>query len=206
MPHTPGDSAARSRIDLPCSPERAHIRPPPEAESEEDPMNGGIRDVSRELLALGRMSMAALRAKYRDAFGEETTSHNAPHLRKKIAWRIQELAQGGVTERAQARIKAIQETAPLRERPPARAAATTAADAAEAVERVARDPALPAVGSVLRKEHRGATHEVTVAAGGFVYRGKTYTSLSTIAKAITGTTWNGRLFFGLTSRKRKEAA
>jgi hypothetical protein len=169
-------------------------------------MNGGFRDVSRELAALGRMTMAELRAKYREAFGEATTSRNAPYLRKKIAWRLQEVTQGGVTERARARIAAIQESAPLRERPPARAVVATAADVAQAVERVARDPALPAIGSVLRKEYRGRVHEVTVAQGGFVYCGKTYGSLSTIAKAITGTTWNGRLFFGLTSRKRKEAA
>lgn len=169
-------------------------------------MNGGVRDVTRELLALGRMTMSELRAKYREALGEETTSRNAPYMRKKIAWRIQELAQGGVSERAQARIKAIQQTAPLRERPPAPTAAASTAVAVEAVERVARDPALPAIGTVLRKEHRGQVHEVTVAQGGFVYRGKTYSSLSAIAKAITGTSWNGRLFFGLISRRRKEAA
>lgn len=169
-------------------------------------MNGGLRDVTSQIRALGRMTMAELRAKYREALGEPTTSHNAAYLRKKIAWRIQEVAEGGVSERAQARIRAIQETAPLRERPPARAPAATVADAAKAVERVARDPALPAIGSVLRKEHRGEVHEVTVTQGGFVYQGQTYTSLSTIAKVITGTTWNGRLFFGLTSRKRKEAA
>ncbi len=205
MPHTGGD-AARSRIDLPCSPDRALIRPPSEAEGEQDPMNGGVRDVTRELLALGRMTMSELRAKYREALGEETASRNAPYMRKKIAWRIQELAQGGVSERAQARIKAIQQTAPLRERPPAPRAASTTAAVVEAVERVARDPALPAIGTVLRKEHRGQVHEVTVAQGGFVYRGKTYSSLSAIAKAITGTSWNGRLFFGLISRRRKEAA
>ena len=169
-------------------------------------MSGGLHDMTREIAALGRMTMPELRAKYREAFGEPTTSHNAAYMRKKIAWRIQELAHGGLSVRAKARVKALQEKAPLRERPPAGSAAVTTADAVEAVERVARDPALPAVGSVLRREQGGEVHEVTVAQGGFVYRGKTYTSLSTIAKAITGTTWNGRLFFGLTSRKRKEAA
>jgi hypothetical protein len=47
---------------------------------------------------------------------------------------------------------------------------------------------------------------VLVTADGFRYQGTTYPSLSTIAKVITGTTWNGRLFFGLTTRKKKEAA
>jgi hypothetical protein len=169
-------------------------------------MNGGLRDVTREISALGRMNMPDLRAKYREAFGEPTTSHNAAYLRKKIAWRLQELAEGGLSERAHGRIKEIQETAPLRERPPVRRPSVTTADVAQAVERVARDPALPAVGSVLRREYGGQVYEVTVAQGGFVCRGKTYTSLSTIAKVITGTSWNGRLFFGLTTRKRKEAA
>jgi hypothetical protein len=169
-------------------------------------MNGGLRDVTCEIRALGRMTMAELRSKYREAFGEPTTSHNAAFLRKKIAWRIQELAEGGLSERAQARIRALQQTAPLRERPSTRGAPVPVADAVKAIERVARDPALPAVGTVLRREYGDEVHEVTVTQGGFVYQGQTYTSLSTIAKAITGTTWNGRLFFGLTTRKRKEAA
>jgi hypothetical protein len=81
-----------------------------------------------------------------------------------------------------------------------------AATAAAAVVRTARDPALPQVGTVLRRVHKGRTHEVKVLEGGFQYQGQTYETLSAVAKAITGTTWNGRLFFGLTTRKRKEAA
>lgn len=203
MQHTPGNADARRELTCPVH-RRERTSARPQGVEGEDSMNGGIRDVSRELVALGRMGMAALRAKYREVFDEETTSHNAAHLRKKIAWRIQERAQGGMNERVLARIKAIQETAPLRERPRGGGASTV--DAAAAVDRVARDPALPSVGTVLRKEYRGQVHEVAVAHGGFVYRGKTYSSLSAIAKAITGTGWNGRLFFGLTSRKRKEAA
>jgi hypothetical protein len=143
--------------------------------------------------------MQALRAKYREAFGEETTSHNAAYLRKKIAWRIQELAQGGLSDRVRARIAKLQRDVPLRERPPMveDPAATAAAP---------RDPALPPAGTVLRRAHKGRTHEVTVLEDGFLHQGTTYETLSAVAKAITGTTWNGRLFFGLTTRKRKEAA
>jgi hypothetical protein len=54
--------------------------------------------------------------------------------------------------------------------------------------------------------HKGRTHEVKVLEEGFLYEGKTYETLSAVAKAITGTTWNGRLFFALTTRKKKEAA
>jgi hypothetical protein len=168
-------------------------------------MGSDFRSLARELAALGKMNMEALRTKYAEAFGEETTSHNAAYLRKKIAWRIQELAQGGLTERAQARIAEIQRSAPLRERPGTSRTATVPAPQA-AARAAARDPALPPVGTVFRRAHKGRTHEVTVMEDGFQYQGKTYETLSAVAKAITGTTWNGRLFFGLTTRKRKEAA
>ena len=52
-------------------------------------------------------------------------------------------------------------------------------------------------GTVLMREHGGETHHVTVVAGGFAWRGTTYASLSEIARAITGTRWNGPRFFGL---------
>jgi hypothetical protein len=65
-----------------------------------------------------------------------------------------------------------------------------------------RDERLPAVGTVLEREHDGTVHKVTVAEDGFRYGGETYGSLSTIAKAITGVIWNGYVFFG---RALKEA-
>jgi hypothetical protein len=57
------------------------------------------------------------------------------------------------------------------------------------------------VGSVLVRKHQGVVHEVMVVPGGFCWQGKTHDSLSTIAKTITGTSWNGPRFFGLRSRK-----
>ncbi|MGH7294586.1 MAG: DUF2924 domain-containing protein [Polyangiaceae bacterium] len=168
-------------------------------------MEQRICNVTRELSALGRMNMVALRAKYRESFGEETTSHNAAYLRKKLAWRIQELAEGGLTERTRARLEELARSAPARERPPSGAGPVPPARRAPPSDAL-RDPALPPPGGILRRVYEGTSHEVTVAEDGFVYRGKTYKSLSTIAKVITGTTWNGRLFFGLTTRKRKEAA
>ena len=57
------------------------------------------------------------------------------------------------------------------------------------------------VGSVIVREHQGVVHEVLVVPGGFCWQGKTYDSLSTIAKTITGTSWNGPRFFGLRSRR-----
>jgi hypothetical protein len=66
-----------------------------------------------------------------------------------------------------------------------------------------RDERLPNVGKVLEREHDGTVHRVTVLENGFLYGGKTYGSLSTVAKAITGVIWNGYVFFG---RALKEAS
>jgi hypothetical protein len=52
-------------------------------------------------------------------------------------------------------------------------------------------------GTVLVREHKGERHTVTVVPDGFVWQDATYSSLSTIARAITGTAWNGPRFFGL---------
>jgi hypothetical protein len=52
-------------------------------------------------------------------------------------------------------------------------------------------------GTVLVREYQGERHTVTVVPGGYVWREATYPSLSTIARAITGTAWNGPRFFGL---------
>jgi hypothetical protein len=70
-----------------------------------------------------------------------------------------------------------------------------------------KDPRLPAAGTVLTKEHGGEVHAITVLADGFEYAGETYPSLARMAKVITGTSWNGFLWFGLDKRKRgkKEA-
>jgi hypothetical protein len=201
---------APARNDLPGPPERALIRPPEEGATGGGEMpattknSAALRDITRELAALTKMGNAALRERYREAFGEETTSHNAAYLRKRIAWRIQELAEGGLTDRAKRRLAELAENAPLRERPPEAALPIEQQPAARAPR--PHDPRLPPVGDVLTKVYQGRVYEVKVTMDGFIYAGKRYTSLSTIAKLITGTTWNGRLFFGLTTRKKKEAA
>lgn len=61
------------------------------------------------------------------------------------------------------------------------------------------------VGSVIVRQHKGVLHEVLVVPGGFCWQGKTYDSLSTIAKKVAGITWNGPRFFGLRSKKQADA-
>ena len=67
-----------------------------------------------------------------------------------------------------------------------------------------RDPRLPQVGSLLTKTYKGKKLHVKVTEEGFEYDGKRYRSLSGIARAVTGATWNGFLFFGLTPRPKTE--
>jgi hypothetical protein len=62
---------------------------------------------------------------------------------------------------------------------------------------------LPRPGTILVREWRGATHHVTIVEDGFLWNGKTYRSLSSIARAITGTPWNGPRFFGMREAKEK---
>lgn len=58
------------------------------------------------------------------------------------------------------------------------------------------------IGCIIVREHEGVVHEVMVVPGGFCWQEKVYSSLSTIAKHITGTSWNGPRFFGLRVKDR----
>ncbi len=70
----------------------------------------------------------------------------------------------------------------------------------------AEPPRQVKVGSVIVREHKGVLHEVMVVPDGFCWRGETYDSLSTIAKKITGVSWNGPRFFGLISKPAADHA
>jgi hypothetical protein len=161
--------------------------------------------VQDEAEALGQMNVAALRKRYREVFKEDSRSNNAPYLRKRIQYRLQELAYGGLSERAKARIRELVVDTPFRRRgfpvlqkasgPTAAAPSPVAASAAVPK----RDPRLPPPGTTLRREYGKALHVVVVEADGFVFRGERFGTLSKIARAITATSWNGFTFFGLTT-------
>jgi len=154
-----------------------------------------VGSVAEQLSALAEMTVAELKTKFEEVFGEPSRSSNKDYLRKKIAWRIQELAEGGLSERAKQRIEELAADAPARFR--------HTADPAQLASDHPQNPRLPTPGSVITKEHKGVTHEVKVLEDAFEYQGKTYRSLSKIAREITGTSWNGFLFFGLTQQRRR---
>ena len=164
-----------------------------------------VADVSVQLAALREMTVGELCVRYREVFGEPTRSRNKDYLRKKIAWRIQELAHGGLSERALARIAELSPSAPVRWRMNTvqRAAQAAALGLGAQPE---RDPFLPVPGTLLTREYRGVTHHVTVLEDGFEHGGVRYESLSKVARVITGTSWNGYLFFRLKTRAKGHAA
>lgn len=157
-----------------------------------------------QLAELKSMSVAGLRVRYEEVFGEPSRSRNKDYLRKKIANRIQELAEGGLSDRARARIAELAADAPVRWRSPSKGngAAVDGADAPAIAETPARDPRLPPPGTVITRAHEGVDHKVTVLEDGFEFRGARYPTLSAIAREITGTNWNGFLFFRLQRRSR----
>lgn len=156
--------------------------------------------LATEIARLDTMSVSELRAYHLTTFGEATASRHRTWLVRRIAWRLQEQAEGGLSERALARAAELAKGLHLRQRRPADGASTATTERVKVV----RLPSLTqdglAPGTILRREWRGRTILVTVLAGGFEHEGTIYRSLSALATAITGTRWNGHLFFGLRRR------
>jgi hypothetical protein len=149
--------------------------------------------MAADLAGLGRMTGAELAEKYLALFGQSARSRNKDFLRKRLAWRIQELAEGGLSERALARIEELGADALASWRRRARTGTSSSPRPRSAG--AVRDPRLPLGGTVVRRIHGTTEHSVVVLDDGFEYRGERYRSLSKIARLITGTPWNGYLFF-----------
>jgi hypothetical protein len=152
-----------------------------------------VAQMGADLAALSHFTGPELAEKYLVLFGQPARSRNKYFLRKRLAWRIQELAEGGLSERALARIEELGADALATRRRPPRP--RTPASPPPGSVGMARDPRLPSDGTVVRRVHGTAEHSVTVLDDGFEYRGERYRSLSKIARVITGTPWNGYLFF-----------
>ncbi len=157
---------------------------------------------------LQRMTVGELREKWVEVFGEPCRSHNRAYLWKRIAWRIQVNAEGGLSDRAKDRARELYREADIRLRPPRGAFddAGGPGKAKMAAPGRRRDPRLPAPGTVITREYRSQEITVTVLEDGFEYEGRPYRSLSAIAEAVTGSHWNGYGFFGLKGRNGRKAA
>jgi hypothetical protein len=157
----------------------------------------------QEVEGLARLTIAELRARFAELFGEPLPrTGNRAWLMRRIAWRLQALEEGGLSDRARARAAELACEADLRHLPPR--VATRRPTAAATAPPPSLDPRLPAPGTVLQRVYKGRRVEVLVRPDGFEYAGQVYGSLSAAAKAITGQHCNGFLFFGLRGRGGKQ--
>ena len=153
-------------------------------------------EARQQIEELRFMTVNQLREKYREVFGEESRSNHKQFLFRRVAWRIQALAEGGLSERARRRALEIAIDADLRIRAPKGFGVGTPRDR-KASRRISTDPRLPAPGTALVREYKDRSVVVKVRLDGFEYEGRIYRSLSAIAQEVTGTKWNGFLFFQL---------
>jgi hypothetical protein len=136
--------------------------------------------VLAQLASLKTTPVAELKQKWRDLFDREPPPYNRRFLESRLAYRIQELAFGGLSEETLERLDVLADEF-AGHKPRCRSQIDNR----------------PIAGTRLIREWQGAEHSVTVRHSDYEYRGKPYKSLSAIAKHITGTQWNGLVFFGL---------
>ena len=163
-------------------------------------------NIVQEVATLERLSVGQLRQRFAELFGEATQASNRTWLVKRIAWRLQALAEGDLSERARRRAAELAHDADLRLNPPQRQATTTTPPPEPATLPAPVDPRLPPPGTILTRPYKGQLVQVQVLTDGFAYAGRVYPSLSAVAKAITGSHCNGYWFFRNTLNNRKETA
>jgi hypothetical protein len=141
--------------------------------------------IPTRLAALRTMALPDLKAEWRTLLGAEPPGYNRRFLESRLAYRIQELTYGGLKPETVRRLQALGEQFASR----------------NATRRRSHHTTMPIAGTRLLREWRGVEHAVTVLAEGYEWQGRPYRSLSAIARAITGTRWNGLVFFGLKNRR-----
>lgn len=151
-------------------------------------MNPAVRS---QIESLRKLQMRELKMRYRELFGEASASSNGPHLLRRIAWRLQAQAEGDLSQRARQRAADLAADVDLRVRAPL----TFRRQLGESPTGTIRDPRLPAPGTLLQRWYRGRWIVVRVLEDGFEYNANKYGSLSAVAHQVTGTRWNGFVFF-----------
>jgi hypothetical protein len=145
-------------------------------------------EVLARVAALKTASTPELRGLWRQLFETEPPAYNRRFLESRLAYRIQELAFGGLKPETLKRLKALAE-------------GLDGGDTALRRRQAGADR--PISGTRLLREWQGAEHCVTVRPEGFEYQGRPFQSLSAVAREITGTRWNGWVFFGLKNQRAR---
>ena len=162
-------------------------------------------NIVNEVATLQRLSVGQLRQRFAELFGDTTKASNRTWLVKRIAWRMQALAEGDLSERARRRAAELARDADLRLNPPqSKTTTTTTPEPIRMPTPV--DHRLPPPGTILTRPYKGQLLQVQVLTDGFAYAGRVYASLSAVAKTITGSHCNGFWFFRNTLNNQKETA
>jgi hypothetical protein len=147
------------------------------------------QSVVARLAALKTTPTPGLKALWRDLFASEPPPYNRRFLESRLGYRIQELAYGGLKPETVERLDALADEIGR----PGR------------VQKGKRTPKdRPVAGTRLIREWKGVEHSVTVHDDFYEYQGRRYESLSVIARFITGTRWNGWVFFGLKNQRGRQ--
>jgi glucan-binding YG repeat protein len=176
---------------------------------------------SIDIAQIQTLTIKQLKAQIAEVTGQTVKSNNRPYLVGKLAKALETkaLKAKAAAEAEQARnakkAKTTKAATTKNEKASKKAEKSAKAEKAEKAERRTRtsprkagerDPRLPAVGTVLEREHKGKKIRVTVLEDGFRYEGETYNSLSTIARVATGTIWNGFTFFRIAPYPKRNQA
>jgi len=138
--------------------------------------------VLRQLAELNDMDLGQLRQRWRELFDAEPPSYGRAMMTKRLAYRIQELAYGELPGEVRDRMGRILDGAGYDDM---------------GRKGNVKKPAGPVPGTLLIREWKGSRHEITALENGYEYGGRRFRSLSAVAFHITGTKWNGPLFFGV---------
>jgi len=136
--------------------------------------------ILKQITELHGLDHGQLKDRWREYFGAEPPGYRRGFLIKALAYRIQELTYGGLPQEARQELDA-----------------RIGGEAPNGKRRNGVSNDRPVAGTRLIREWQGIEHHVTVMTDGFEYEGRKYKSLSAISRTITGTRWNGPLFFGL---------
>ena len=147
--------------------------------------------------ALNSVPLPELRERYAQCYGHVPTTRSRSHMINRILWAVQRDALGDISEAARKKALAIADDRDVKERFPQvqRPASKTGSDATRVLTYQPEQQLLP--GMVLHRNYQGTDIRLLVLEDGFEWEGKRFKSLSAAARAITGTRWNGKLFFGL---------
>lgn len=148
--------------------------------------------VLKQITNLNNLTYEELKVLYVTLHGSEPLAYNRDYIIKRLAYRLQEIAYGGLSERVRKKLDDVlvengydENAMPIKKHCGSHKSPKNH----------------PVIGCTFIREWNGKRYQVTTIADGFEFEGEKYRSLSAIAKVITGSHWNGRAFFGLDKRR-----